>query len=135
MKAIKKIIEKSEFYQKHKNAIDQSLHVLMFFAIAYIASPMASLFCLCVRELAPKPWGQWPPGKLGMTLGPSVWNIGKPQLEHTSQSINVFRAGRVGDLRIDLVFSSVGIIVGGLVFLAWPWYKIESVVNFIGRIL
>lgn len=96
------------FYKRHKFCIDQTLHFLVFGALAF-AHPALGVLALVVYELTdwhldvgPVTIGQWPPGKP------------MPQVDQTSKVEVVTQMANVNDLRWDLAYSCLGIIVSSI---------------------
>lgn len=112
--SVKRWIEERPFYRAHKQAIDQTGHVLMYAVLAYAGTPLLAIAWERVRELAPKPWGQWPPGNERRVMTSTRGNerVFTP----------MYLKKNVEDLRLDLVFGAVGAIVGGVACYVIPWW-------------
>ncbi len=99
-----------KFYDKHKGWIDQLLHVVVFGAIATL-HPALAIFAVLAYELADWHWevgpitiGQWPPGD------PYTITRFDVEVGHDEQ---VTQMDRVNDLRLDLIFEFLGVLIGG----------------------
>jgi len=99
-----------DWYKRHKQLIDQTLHVIVFGGAAILLGAGLAIGWLIVYELTPLHWrigpltiGQWPPGR-------------PLPLPKTGRMI--VQMDRVEDLRTDLLFSLAAIAVGDAIH-AW----------------
>jgi len=98
-----------DLYRRNK-WIDQILHALLFGGLAYL-HPSIAIVVLMVRELAPKPLGQWGPGDV-LKAFPKNWDHEYSYC--ASDLVPAHPKDRVEDLRIDLAVSLSSIAIVGL---------------------